>query len=178
MKRPLALMALATVAAVASAQDNELAVNHVIVHERLHTAGQPDETQLATLADRGFDLVINLAPPSAENAVHTEGQLVTEDGVAYVNIPVNWQDPQYQDFALFSAVMGAAGDRRVLVHCMVNARASMFTFLYQAVHAGVPVDDAYDVVEQVWEPERAEQWVAFGRMVLDRHGIEHDLFGE
>ena len=174
MKRFITVSLL--ISLVAIAQDDELAINHVIVHDRLHTAGQPDEEQLANLADRGFGLVINLAPPSTENAVHTEGQLVTEDGIAYINIPVNWQTPAYEDFVLFSAVMNEAGDRQVLVHCMVNARASMFTFLYQTVHADVAVDKAYEVVEQVWEPERAEQWVAFGNMVLERHGIEHDLF--
>ena len=176
MKRYSILLALFALTSLGLAQDDELAVNHVVVHEKLHTAGQPDATQLSTLSDRGFGLVINLAPPSAQNAVHNEGQLVTESGLTYVNIPGVWQDPAYEDFALFSAVMDEAGDRQVLVHCMVNARASMFTFLYQAVHAGVPVDEAYDVVEQVWTPEEAEQWVDFGNMVLERHGIAHDLF--
>ncbi|MGI9258284.1 MAG: protein tyrosine phosphatase family protein [Gammaproteobacteria bacterium] len=176
MKRFSILLALFAVTSVSSAQDEELAVNHVIVHEKLHTAGQPDATQLSTLTDRGFGLVINLAPPSAQNAVHNEGQLVTEHGITYVNIPVVWQNPSYDDFALFSAVMEEAGERQVLVHCMVNARASMFTFLYQAVHVGVPVDEAYDVVEQVWTPEEAEQWVEFGNMVLERHEVAHDLF--
>ncbi len=176
MKRFTALIALCALPVVGSAQDGALAENHVIVHEKLHTSGQPDETQLSSLSDRGFGLVINLAPPSARNAVHTEGQLVTEDGIAYVNIPVVWQTPSYDDFALFSAVMNEAGDRQVLVHCMVNARASMFTFLYQAVHGGVPVEEAYEVVKQVWAPEEAPQWVDFGNRVLERHGIAHDLF--
>ena len=176
MKRFTSLLALCVLATAGYTQDEELAVNHVIVHEKLHTAGQPDEEQLSTLTDRGFGLVINLAPPTVQNAVHNEGQLVTERGITYVNIPVVWQDPAYEDFALFSAVMAEAGDRQVLVHCMVNARASMFTFLYQAVHGGVPVDEAYDVVEQVWEPEEAEQWVEFGKAVLERHGITQNLF--
>ncbi len=176
MNRTITLFALSALASVSAAQDEELAVNHVVVHDKLHTAGQPDEAQLAALSDRGFGLVINLAPPTVRNAVHNEGQLVSEDGITYVNIPVVWQNPSYDDFALFSAVMDEAGDRQVLVHCMVNARASMFTFLYQAVHGGVPVEEAYDVVEQVWEPEEAEQWVEFGNRVLERHGITHDLF--
>lgn len=176
MKRTITLLTLSALASVSAAQDDELAVNHVVVNDKLHTSGQPDPMQLSTLKERGFGLVINLAPPSAQNAVHNEGQLVTEDGITYVNIPVVWQSPSYDDFALFSAVMNEAGDRQVLVHCMVNARASMFTFLYQAIHGGVPADEAYDVVEQVWEPEEAEQWIEFGNRVLERHGVEHDLF--
>ena len=172
------LTALACVAgllapAAGITQGNPLAENYVIASERLHTSGQPDSTQLATLADRGFGLVVNLAPPTVQNAVATEGQLVTEAGVAYVNIPVDWRNPAYADFELFSGVLNQSGDRQVLVHCMVNARASMFTFLYRAVHEQVPPEEAFEAVTAVWEP--AEQWVEFGRMVLDRHGVDFEF---
>ncbi len=159
--------------AMSAAQDDELAVNHIVIHDRLHTAGQPPAEQLSELADRGFELVVNLAPPTTDGAVPTEGQLVAEDGIAYFNIPVDWRNPTSADFALFSAVLNQSGDRQVLVHCMVNARASMFTFLYQAVHAQVPVDEAFEYVKQVWTPE--DQWVTFGKMVLERHNIDSDV---
>ena len=155
------------------AQEAELAVNHVVINDRLHTSGQPESSQLSSLADRGFEMVINLAPPTTEGAVPTEGQLVAEDGIAYVNIPVDWRNPTYADFALFSAVLNQAEDRQVLVHCMVNARASMFTFLYQTVHAQVPIDEAFEYVKQVWTPQ--DQWVTFGKMVLERHDIDSDV---
>jgi hypothetical protein len=51
---------------------------------------------------------------------------------------VSWQQPTYEDFALFSAVMNGARDRKVLVHCQLNMRASAFTFLYRVVHERVP----------------------------------------
>ena len=155
------------------AQNEELAVNHVVINDRLHTSGQPPSEQLSGLADRGFELVVNLAPPTTEGAVSTEGQLVAEDGITYVNIPVDWRNPSYADFELFSAVLNQADDRQVLVHCMVNARASMFTFLYQVVHAQVPVDEAFENVKQVWTPQ--DQWVTFGKMVLERHNIDSDV---
>ncbi len=155
------------------AQQDELAVNHVIINDRLHTSGQPESAQLSGLADRGFEMVINLAPPTTEGAIATEGQLVAENGIAYVNIPVDWRNPTYADFALFSGVLNQSGDRRVLIHCLVNKRASMFTFLYQVVHEHVPVDEAFEFVKQVWVPE--DQWVTFGKRVLDRHHIDSDV---
>ena len=33
--------------------------------------------------------------------------------------------------------------------------------------------EAYEAVALVWEPQ--DQWVTFGQMVLDRHGIEFEL---
>lgn len=156
------------------AQDAELAVNHIVVNDRLHTAGQPPSEQLSQLADRGFDLVINLAPPTNQQAVSNEGQLVAANGVTYVNIPVDWLNPSYKDFALFSGVMNESGDRKVLVHCQVNKRASIFTFLYQVVHQQAPIEEAFVAMEKVWAPE--DQWVPFGRMVFERHNIDSDIF--
>ncbi|MEE8249817.1 MAG: protein tyrosine phosphatase family protein [Gammaproteobacteria bacterium] len=155
------------------AQRDELAINHVVINDRLHTSGQPERAQLSSLADRGFEMVINLAPPTTQGAIATEGQLVAENGIAYVNIPVDWRNPTYADFALFSGVLNQSGDRQVLVHCQVNKRASMFTFLYQVVHEQVPVDEAFEFVKQVWVPE--DQWVTFGKSVLDRHDVASDI---
>jgi len=154
-------------------QADPLAVNYVVASERLHTSGQPESEQLSTLADRGFELVINLAPPTSRNAIATEGQLVTATGASYLNIPVDWQAPAYADFELFSGVLNQAGDRQVLIHCMVNYRASLFTFLYRVVHEQVPAAEAYEAVKQVWEPE--DQWLRFADMVLERHEIDFDL---
>ncbi len=158
---------------LSAAQEDELAINHVVINDRLHTSGQPESSQLSGLADRGFEMVINLAPPTTQGAIATEGKLVAENGVAYVNIPVDWRNPTYADFALFSGVLNQSGDRQVLVHCQVNKRASMFTFRYQVVHEQVPVDEAFEFVTRVWVPE--DQWVTFGKRVLERHDIDSDI---
>jgi hypothetical protein len=49
----------------------------------------------------------------------------------------------------------------------------MFTFLYQVVHERVPVDEAFEFVTRVWVPE--DQWVTFGKRVLERHDIDSDI---
>ena len=51
-----------------------------------------------------------------------------------MNIPVDWENPQEADFERFSTTLAGAGERRVLVHCQMNMRASMFTFLYRVTH--------------------------------------------
>jgi protein tyrosine phosphatase (PTP) superfamily phosphohydrolase (DUF442 family) len=164
---------LATVTVSGALAEEPLAVNHVVVTESLHTAGQPSAKTLAELGARGFDLVVNLAPPSSRDAVAEEGQLVAANGAAYVNIPVDWQRPTYQDFALFSAVMSGAAARKVLVHCQMNMRASVFTFLYRVVHEHVPPAQAFEAVAAVWTPR--DQWADFARTVLDRHGVDFEL---
>ena len=168
----VALAAAGFVSASVAQQATDL-LNYVVASERLHTSGQPDSEQLLALPDQGFDLVINLATPTSPNTVPEEGQLVTQGGITYVNIPVDWQAPTYEDFEFFSSILNQSRHEQVLVHCMVNYRASLFTFLYRAIHEGVAPDSAYEAIAAVWEPR--DQWVEFGQMVLNRHGIDYRL---
>jgi protein tyrosine phosphatase (PTP) superfamily phosphohydrolase (DUF442 family) len=179
MRTPLArlcvIAATLTTAATACGQSTggPIGANYVAATERLHTAGQPSAETLASLAEHGFELVINLAPPSSSGAVPDEGKLVAEDGPTYVNIPVIWQQPTYEDFALFSAVMNGARDRKVLVHCQLNMRASAFTFLYRVIHERVPPEEALEALRAVWIPR--DQWATFTADVLARHGVDFKL---
>ena len=157
----------------ANAVQSPLAVNHVAVSEHIHTAGQPNAAVLADLGNRGFELVINLAPPTSADAVANEGQLIAAAGAAYVNIPVNWQQPTAADFDLFSAVMQGAEDKQVLVHCQLNMRASAFTFLYRVVHGGVTPELAFEGLSRVWVP--TDQWAEFVNGTLAEHGIAYRL---
>jgi protein tyrosine phosphatase (PTP) superfamily phosphohydrolase (DUF442 family) len=169
---------LAAVAAITAAcgepdagTDVPIAVNFVAIDDRLHTAGQPGEAALAGLGSRGYDLVVNLAPPSV--SIASEGDILAASGVRYVNIPVDWRNPTMEDFATFSQSLAASGDGRVLVHCQMNMRASMFTFLHRVTHDGVDPDEAFEFVQAVWTPN--EQWAELGRRVLSTHGIDFDF---
>ena len=168
-----AALAAAALVSVSVAQQEAGLLNYVVASDRLHTSGQPGSEQLLALSGRGFDLVINLATPTSPNTIPEEGQLVTQGGISYVNIPVDWRAPTYEDFQFFSGILNQSSHDRVLVHCMLNYRASLFTFLYRTIHQGVAPDEAYEAVAAVWEPE--DQWLEFGQMVLARHGIEYRL---
>ena len=155
------------------AQESAIAQNHVVVDDRLHTSGQPAAAVLEGLAKRGFDTVINLAPPTVQGAVAEERALLEASGVDYVNIPVDFRDPTYENFERFSEALRDSRDGQVLVHCQVNARGSAFTFLYRVVHEGVAPAEAYELVEKVWTPN--EQWAQFVEDVLARHDIDFEV---
>jgi len=136
--------------------------NFVAVSERIHTSGQPSAAQLGGLKDKGYGLVVNLAPPTTLGSISDEGMLVARTGISYLNIPVDWHSPRYEDFELFGNVLEHSGSMRVLVHCQVNRRASVFTFLFQVVHDGAAPNRAWENVNAVW--------------VLKRHKIDYDPF--
>lgn len=152
--------------------DHEPPANRVIVSDRIHTSGQPTEAQLSALRDAGYDMVINLAPPQVFGSIVREGELVAAAGIDYVNIPVDWDQPSYEDFEFFSAILNESRAARVLVHCQVNRRASLFVFLYRVVHEGAEPDEAYEDVTSVWVPDG--HWLEFTSNVLARHGIDYE----
>jgi hypothetical protein len=50
--------------------------NFVPVSDRIDTSGQPSPAQLAGLKQKGYGLVINLAPPNTVGSIAEEGLLV------------------------------------------------------------------------------------------------------
>jgi protein tyrosine phosphatase (PTP) superfamily phosphohydrolase (DUF442 family) len=69
--------------------------------ERLATAGQPLEEEFALIKDAGYEVVVNLAPPTAPNALPGEDKLVSALGLNYVAIPVVWIQPEIADLERF-----------------------------------------------------------------------------
>lgn len=98
---------------------------------QLLSAGLPSAPQFTQLKQAGVDVVINLMPDSNEGAHQDEAQLVTQAGMEYVYIPVDWQNPTLADVDNFFKAMDQHTGKDVLVHCMLNYRASAFTYLYQ-----------------------------------------------
>ena len=130
------------------------------ISERLGTAGQITYDEIEAVKKAGFDIVINLAPADEERN-QLEGYLVTEQGMAYVQIPVSWEEPSQRDLQLFFDVMKANKDRNVFVHCFANMRVSAFVYLYRTLLLGEAENVAWADLAKIWDPATQPQWVAF-----------------
>lgn len=161
--------AIALIACHAHAQTGLRAPNVVPVSPGIVTSGQPDAASLARLAQEGFGAVIYLAPPTVPDAVRGEESIVRGQGLEFVNIPVDFDKPTQADFDAFAAAMDRFADRKVLVHCQVNMRASTFTFLYRAIVRREAPETAYEAVSRVWVPRGV--WRTFAREQLRRANI-------
>ena len=135
------------------------------IGDRLGTAGQPTEAQFGWLRESGFEVVINLALPTSDRALANEGSVVTGLGMAYVHIPVDFQDPAARDFRAFRQVMEAFAERPVFVHCAANMRVSAFVFLYRVLAERVPVAVAERDLHAIWQPD--EVWSRFIQAQLE-----------
>jgi protein tyrosine phosphatase (PTP) superfamily phosphohydrolase (DUF442 family) len=109
--------------------------------------------------EAGFEAVINLALPTSYNAVANEGSVVTDLGMSYVHIPVDFKAPTERDFQVFCRVMEAFDERPVFVHCAANKRVSAFVFLYRVLCRRIAVSDAERDLHAIWQPD--EVWSRF-----------------
>lgn len=146
----------------------ERLLNFLAISERIGTAGQPTPEQFATIGRAGYEVVINLAMPDSTHALPNEAQLVREQGLEYVHIPVVWEAPTQADLARFLELMSHYQGRKVLVHCAMNMRVSCFVLLYRVLRQGVPLDEATQMMLQVWQPD--EVWQAFLERSLAEYG--------
>lgn len=131
--------------------------NFQVVDERLSSSGQIGYEQIPLLAEQGFEVVVNLAVADEERNGR-EGFLVAQQGLTYVHIPVDWQEPTLRDVEMFFDVMRANEDRKVYVHCFANMRASAFVYLYRTLVEGVADEEALATMNEVWDPGELEQW--------------------
>ena len=169
----LVAAACAASLALPCAAQSPAAPNVVAITPRLVTSGQPTAAGLAQLRAQGFEAVVYLAPPTVSDAVKEEGVILARQGITYVNIPVRFDNPTEADFQQFAAILRALGERKVLVHCQVNMRASSFVFLYRTTVLREDARHAYQSVSQVWTPHGP--WRALIEEQLRKAGLEFEL---
>ena len=126
------------------------------------------EQQLETLKESDFERIIYLAYTNQSTSLENEDYLVKELGMEYVHIPVEFGAPTLSDFYTFAAVMQQQAEKKTLLHCQVNFRASAFSLLYRVIYQDVAIEDAKEDMNSVWAPN--EVWRDFIFKVLEANG--------
>ncbi len=139
------------------------AMNFHAIDDTLSTGGHFVGDGLDRLAADGLEVVIDLRPEDAG----PRRQRVTAKGIEYVHVPVSWEAPEAGDFERFAKALAEHRDRKVLVQCAANYRASAMTYLYRTLIDEVPERSARPDLEQVWEPNR--RWRKYMAEVTEAH---------
>lgn len=167
------LLPFLPVSALHAQQENpaplETVRNFQIVSEDLASSGQIGYEQIPLLREEGYEVVVNLAVADEERNGR-EGFLVAQEGITYVHIPVEWEQPQLSDLQMFFDVMEANTDRRVFVHCFANMRASAFVYLYRTLVQGVSDAEALSTMNEVWDPMELQQWAELIERAQSEYG--------
>lgn len=146
----------------------ETIYNHRQVDERLATSGQPDDQELAYIAAAGYQVLINLAlHDDPRYSLPDEAGSARRLGLGYVHIPVIFTAPTREDLLRFFEAMQQHRKEKVWVHCAANKRVSVFVGLYRHLREGIPLDEAFALQRDIWEPNPV--WSEFlTRMLAER----------
>ena len=145
--------------------------NFLPLSENLYTGGMPKADQLFDAAQKGVQLVINLAVEDVSGGQSEERQLVESLGMKYINVPVVWHEPTRKSLDDFMNAMEAHKDQKMLVHCEANYRATGFVALYRILRLGWGQEEAFQDLRKVWNPEKFPVWQKFIEENLPKNSI-------
>lgn len=126
--------------------------NYLRLDEGVATGGQPTEQQLALIKNEGYQIVINLALNTSENALDDEKAVVESIGMQYIHIPIDFNAPTQSDFASFCEVMQTHQDKKIFVHCAANLRVSALMYLYRTLYQNISETEAKKDLNRLWQP--------------------------
>lgn len=127
--------------------------NYMLINDNLSSSGQPTDIQFPIIQKAGFTAVINLTTTDfVESNPKNEENLVTQLGIKYFHIPVDFFNPEWESFDQFVNTMKSLSGEKVWVHCLVNARASSFIYKYRVTVLGEDEQDALWDLREIWEP--------------------------
>jgi uncharacterized protein (TIGR01244 family) len=89
------------------------------------TGGQPRPEHFAQLKKDGVKVVLNLRPP-AEHRADEERQAVEQAGLKYLNIPVVYREPKFEQVDEFLKITDDPANRPIFIHCMAAVRVGAF----------------------------------------------------
>jgi len=136
------------------------------------SSGQPTKDQFSAIAENGFERIVYIAFTNNPNALPDADQVVKGLGMEYMHIPVTWDNPLPSDFYTFADSLRRDTDKKTLLHCQVNARATAFSFLYRVIYEGVDIAEAKADMNTVWQPN--ETWRDFIVAVLAENGMSSE----
>ena len=132
------------------------------------TSGYPSREQFRLIADNGYQVVVNLAMHNSDDAIADEGAIVAGLGMSYFHLPVPFDAPTPDHLAQFFAFMEGNKDRKVLVHCQVNARVSAFMHQYLTLTQGYSSEEATSPLLKLWHEQMDDVWKDLLSWPLDK----------
>jgi len=117
--------------------------------DKLSTAGQPTEIEFDLIAEKGFEVVINIRSKSEMLDVFDEKKIVENLGLKYFQIPVTLETLNSKILSKFFELMEQQEDKNIFLHCRRNIRVSIILSLYQIIKLGWKKEDAFNELSEM-----------------------------
>jgi len=142
-------------------------LNYVDVSPLLGTGGQPDQSGIKQLADKGYEAIINTRTTGEDFDQAGEERQALELGLRYYAVPVGPQQLQDGQALAFNTLLSSLKGQKVFVHCRTGSRVVGLMMIYYALQEGMPIDQAEQEARKTGElhPPVAE----LAKQVIGRH---------
>lgn len=144
--------------------------NYIEYSDRFASSGQPSTEQLQAQKAAGVERVIYIAFSDQEHSLANEDRIAKDLGLNYLQLPVDWKSPQKRDYYLFAQAMKLEPERKTLLHCQANFRASAFALLYRVLENRIPLQQAKADMNSIWVPNSI--WTQFILDILRENNVE------
>ena len=148
--------------------DIESSYNFKKINSRTSSSGVVGFKRLSLLASEGYEVVVNLLPDDSEHAVEGEKEIVESQGVEYIYIPVDFENPMTSEVNCFIGELEKIGDKKLHIHCAANYRVSAFYSCYAVAKGIWSSNQAIDFISSIWNPREFPVWFE----LLQNHEIK------
>jgi protein tyrosine phosphatase (PTP) superfamily phosphohydrolase (DUF442 family) len=145
----LLLSASSAAFAQAPAADSPPIPKYLEVTPLLGTGGQPTDTGLRTLADKGYKAVVNLRTETEKVDLVAEEKLVRELGLKYYSVPLVGTAPDDRSAVEYLRVMDELKGEKVFVHCAAANRVGAVVMIQRVLRDGLTQDEAEEEAARI-----------------------------
>ncbi len=140
--------------------------NYYRYSDLISTSGLPEVKDFNKIKAEGFEIVLSLSMPVDSKTIENEELLLSNLGMTYMHIPVDYYDPKVRDFEVFQKFINAYKTEKLWIHCTKNYRVSAFIYLYHLLQT----DEAKnELLNMFWTPN--EVWQTFINDVITSRSI-------
>ncbi|RXI48026.1 hypothetical protein CRU99_01850 [Malaciobacter mytili] len=132
-------------------------LNYIKINDKISTSGQPTLEELKIIADNDFKVVINLALSNSSLALENEDKIVSQLGMTYIHIPVDFENPEIDNLKIFLAILNSFTNIKVWVHCAKNYRVTAFMYIFHKYFLKTPFENINLSMFDIWTPSKKWQ---------------------
>ena len=137
--------------------------NYFQYTSNLSAGAQPTANQILDLMTDGYEVIVNISPSSARNALANEAALVEQTGMYYAYFPVDCGNLQPIHYKTFAGIMNGVKDKKVFVHCGGNIKSSNLLHMWDVLANGKDEQESLQTLYKIQRPEA--KWFEYFKLM-------------
>ena len=134
-------------------------VNFYRYSEDLAAGAQPTVDQIIDLKNDGFEVIFNISPSSARNAMHNEAEVLEKLALDYIHFPVDCSNLRPTHYKTFEGIMNGINDKKIFVHCGGNIKSSNLIHMYDVLVNQKNEEESLQTLKKIQNPE--DKWFEY-----------------